>query len=244
MGNINKENKYNKLIDFTLRLDKLCYFPGEYITGTLHLIGRPGLLETKLTEPQAKLEVGEIYKTGSDSTLINPPQIINNYSNYLLFNTFMGANLLQGLNIPFTFPIPPSFKPTCVVIIVQSTENLIHYFSVEFPSLKIKRTLPIVIKNIPYFSLQNGLYKSPCTFSSKKSKSILLINKGEFTIKINLPKNIFFYDEKIPYEINLDLRNLNLTIKNIEVSIFRTITKKNINAIISSEISTKGEIKK
>ena len=228
MGNSNNENKYNKLIDFTLRLDKVCYFPGEYITGTLYLIGKPGLLQTTLTEPQAKLEVCEMFKIGSNrnSTLINPPQTINCNSNNLLFNTFLGANLLQGLNIPFRYQIPPSFNPTIGVIIVQSNEYLIHYFSVEFPSLKVKRTLPIVIKNIPNFTLQNGLYKSPCTFYSKKSKSLLFINKGEFIMTVNLPKNVFYYDEKIPYEINLDLRNFKLIIKNVEVSLFRTIKKK------------------
>ena len=247
MGNTIKENKYNKLIDFTIKLDKICYFPGEYISGTLYIKGKAGLLETKLTDPKVKIEVNEalkLFPIKFSTVVSNPPEILNNNSNYLMFNTFIGANLLQGLNIPFRYQIPHSFNPTCRVLIIDKNNvYLMHYISVEFPSLKVKRTLPIVIKNVPNFTLQNGLYKSPLTFCSKKSKSILLVNKGEFTIRINLPKNVFYYDEKIPYEINLDLRNLHFKIKNVEVSLFRTIIKKN-NIFMNSDISCKGEIAK
>ena len=59
MGNSNEGNKF---IDFTIKLDKICYFPGENISGTLNLMGKPGLLETQLTDPKVKFVVNEILK--------------------------------------------------------------------------------------------------------------------------------------------------------------------------------------
>ena len=224
MGNSNEENKYNKLIDFTITLDKLCYFPGENIRGTLSLVGKPGLLETQLADPKVKFVVYEMIKDISFDH--SASDIINHSSNFLIFNTFIGSNLLTGLNMPFTYQIPFSFNPTCSVLLDKYIYKFKHFFSAEFPSLKVKRTLPIVIKNIQNFTLQNNLLKTPCTFSTKKSKSILFVNKGDFKIKINLPKNVFYYDEDIPYEINLDLRDLNLKVNGLEVSIFRTLKKK------------------
>ena len=246
MGNSNEENKYNKLIDFTIKLDKLCYFPGENIRGTLSLVGKPGLLETQLADPKVKFVVYEMIKdtlVEHPNLVNNPSDILNHSSNFLVFNTFIGSNLLTGVNLPFTYQIPFSFNPTCSVVLDKFIYNLRHFFSAEFPSLKVKRTLPIVIKNIQNFTLQNNLLKTPCTFSTKKSKSILFVNKGDFKIKINLPKNVFYYDEDIPYEINLDLRDLNLKVNTLEVSIFRTIKKNNKN-IINSHTSNKAEIAK
>ena len=228
MGNSNEDNKYNKLIDFTIKLDKICYYPGENICGTLIIMGKPGLLETQLNDPKVKFEVYERLHNIplQHSNFINSmPETLYHNSNFLVFNTFIGTNLLTGVNLPFTYQIPTTLNPTCCIILDKNAENLTHWFSAEFPSLKVKRTLQIVIKNNPNFTLQNTLLKIPYTFSSKKSKSILFINKGDFKITINLPKNSFYYDEKIPYEIILDLKNFHLKLNGLEVSILRTVSK-------------------
>ena len=247
MGNSDEGNKYNKLIDFTLTLDKICYFPGETISGTIHLVGKPGLLQAQLADPKCKFVVYEVISEVSQERAAyanNPYVLINDSSNFLDYNNFIGSNLLTGVNLPFTYPIPFSFNPTTSALLDNKyIYSLKHFFSAEFPSLKVKRTLPIIIKNIPNFTLQNNLLKTPCTFSTKKSKSILFVNKGELNININLPKNLFYYDEDIPYEINLDLKELNLKVNSLEVSILRTITKINQN-LISSNISNKAEITK
>ena len=106
MGNSNEGNKF---IDFTIKLDKICYFPGENISGTLNLMGKPGLLETQLTDPKVKFVVNEILKfiPLQHSNFSNyPSDIINNNSNFLVFNTFIGANLLTTIHIPFSVNLP------------------------------------------------------------------------------------------------------------------------------------------
>ena len=39
------------------------------------------------------------------------------------------------------------------------------------------------------------------------------MNKGDFTICIKLPKNVFYYDEPKPYEIDLKYKELNSLLK-------------------------------
>ena len=47
------------------------------------------------------------------------------------------------------------------------------------------------------------------------------MNKGDFTISIKLPKNLFYYDEPINYEIVLDYKKLKLVIKGLIISLIR-----------------------
>ena len=243
MGNI-QENKYNKLIDFSIELEKLCYFPGEDIIGTLYLMGKPGLLETQLKEPKVSFGIYEKLRTifSQDGNSINSTtgNISQKVENIFIFNTFVGANLLTGVNIPFKYRIPLTFNPSCCIFITSYSEQILHIFSASFPSLKVKKTLPIIIKNNPNFTLQNNLLKIPCSFSERRSKSKFFINKGDFNIRINLPKNLFYYDEQIPYEIILDLKNLNLSINTIRTSILRLVKKKQANLSSMKEIINKS----
>ena len=52
------------------------------------------------------------------------------------------------------------------------------------------------------------------------------MNKGDFTISIKLPKNLFYYDEPINYEIVLDYKKLKLVIKGLIISLIRYKKKK------------------
>ncbi len=53
----------------------------------------------------------------------------------------------------------------------------------------------------------------PVKCYKEKSKSKFLSSKGNYKININLPKNVFYYDEPISIEIILECKNLNLIIK-------------------------------
>ena len=78
---------------------------------------------------------------------------------HYIFNSFKGANLLTGVNIPFSFRIPISFNPSCLLSFISNSESLSHFFSVEFPLLKVKRALPIVIKSSQNFTSKLDYYK-------------------------------------------------------------------------------------
>ena len=67
----------------------------------------------------------------------------------------------------------------------------------------------------------------PYVFFSRNPKSKFWVYKGDFSIKLNLPKNVFYYDEPIPYIITLNCKNLSLTINKIDVSLLRNNRKNN-----------------
>ena len=47
MGNSVQYSKFNKYIDFSIKIEKICYCPGENINGTIYIMGKSGLLETQ-----------------------------------------------------------------------------------------------------------------------------------------------------------------------------------------------------
>ena len=223
MGNNSQYSKFNKYIDFSIKLEKICYFPGESINGAIYLMGKSGLLETQLKNPKALFTIYEKQKytySGSDNNTSTESKE-NKYENYILFNNFIGANLLTGINIPFSYKIPILTHPTCSFKVSYYQGFIKHYFSIELPNLKVKRTLIIVIKNNANFTKENKLFKMPCVYFAKKSKSQFFINKGYFSITINLPKNVFYYDEPISYIIILDCKKIELLINKIDVSLLR-----------------------
>ena len=83
----------------------------------------------------------------------------------------------------------------------------------------------IIIKNIPYFSLQNKLYESPSIAFISKYKSKFIFKKGKIDASLKLPKNSFNYDEVIPFEVDLNCSELDLKINGIELYITRQYKK-------------------
>ena len=218
------EFEYNKYIDFTLKLEKICYFPGENINGLINLKGKPGIENPKLTDPGAVFIISEKQKNylsndiNESNIFYIKNEIDNNiYTQNLVFNNFRNADLLSGLNIPFSIQIPPTAHPTCSIYRRRNNiAYIIHCLSVTFQSLSLRRMMLIVIKNNP-----NYIFISPLTLSEKRSKSSLAVKKGDFSINISLPKNVFYYDELVPYEIVLDCTNLNIKVSRLEISLIR-----------------------
>ena len=240
MGNNFQSPKFNKYIDFYIKLDKICYFPGENISGTLFLTGKPGLMQTQFTDPKVVFTIYEIqtfYIPNSNNKTIFEENK-NKNEQFTLFNNYIGANLLTGISIPFTYQIPTTIHPTCSFLVNSALGYSKHFFTVELPNLNLKRALLIVIKNNANFTNENNLLQMPCKFFKTISKSKFLVNKGEFSITVNLPKNVFYFDEPIPFEIFLDCKNLDLIINKIDISLIRKKrhnNKSNFNKIRNSE---------
>ena len=239
MGYKNPEIKTNKFINFSFKLNKVCYLPGENIEGSLFLEGNPGLVETQLMNPKALFIISqqERYHYENNNRKVNQKKEYNEkldlniYKNYLVFNNFLGANLLSSINIPFSIQLPYNAHPSCSF---KDGSCVKHNLSVEFEHLKIKRTVRIVVKNNPNFTIYNKLLKVPLNYYQTISKSKFLIKKGNFNININLQKNLFYYDEPIPYKIKLDYNNLNLVIKGVIVSLIRQRKKNYLSNLETS----------
>ena len=196
----------NKYITLNLKIKKFCYLPGEEIKGDIILKGKPELKNTLLTEPKSVIKINQeqqyMQNLGENGyTKITLNKTI--FQKELLFNTFIGANLLLGVKIPFSINLPIFSHPTCIF---NKYDFVRHILSIEFPSLKVKNSFVIIVKNITNFTKENKLLRVPCILSGKISKSKFFINKGNYTISINLSKNVFYYDEPISYEIYLNYK--------------------------------------
>ena len=227
MGNdFNSNKKYNSenFVSLLIQTSKKCFSQGEYITGTLYLKGKPGLIPTQLIDPLAIATLTEFQhysyeeEQGDDDrreTDVDEEKII--FQIRLDFANYRGVNLMNGIQIPFSVQIT-NCHPTCYF---DSRTYVRHYFTIEFPSIQSKRTIFIVIKNHQNFTIENLLYKSPAIEMKEKTKHKLMFNQGKFAAVLKLAKNVFTYDENINFELEIDSTQLDLKIKSVDIDLLR-----------------------
>lgn len=229
----NNNKKYNseRYVSLSMNLNKMCFSQGEYIQGTLFLQGKPDLIQKELIDPTAIATLSELHQydyqnnennDDNDNTTYQEKEEITIFSLNLNFSNYRNANLMQGVNIPFSVQITNCY-PTCIF---NYSDYIRHFFTIEFPSIQAKKTAIIIIKNNQNFTAANGLYKSPAIEIKEKEKRKCLFSKGKFLAVLKLQKNAFYYDEEIPFELNIDCTQLSLDIKSVEVYILR-LEKKN-----------------
>jgi len=230
-----KDVKYNyeSNISMKLEINKTCYSKGEILKGSLFLIPKSYLYQIQLTDPYVEIKLEEMHyfqyneNKGRNSDKKTPSSIteeeeenITVLSENLSFPNYRGLNItLDGLKIPFEIKIPQTAYPSCIF---ESSAFVRHFFSVNFPSIGAKKTQVIVVKNNIYFSAYNGRLKSPVFIQKEISKhTFIFFNSGSFKFSITIPKNIFSYEEIIPFLIDIDCPNLSFDIKGIKITIFR-----------------------
>ena len=127
---------------------------------------------------------------------------------------YEGADIVSEIHIPFSFQIPLNIHAS----ISYGDGYVKHFLSVNFPGIKAKRALMIIIKRFEMFSNENKLLKIPASaFGDFYKKKRFNSPGGKVTCLLKLPKNKFYYFEKIPFEIYLDSTELNMKIKAIKL---------------------------
>ena len=233
------DKKYNseKNVSMTIELNKTCFSKGEFIIGKIILKPKDGLLtQTQLINPYGLLSLNEkhyyeyyesYYDESKKAHNLRKREEIENVpllSVQLDFSNFSGANILVGIQIPFQIKVPETAYPSCVF---ENNEYVKHFLTIEIPSIEAKKTEVIIIKNNIYFSNFNGLLKAPCNYHLQTTKyKYLFFNYGSFNSTITLSKNIFTYDEVIPFMVDIECTNLSIPLKNINATLYRR-TKKN-----------------
>ena len=221
--------KYNheSQVGLTLKISKTCYSKSDWLNGNLYLKTKPYMQEGVLFNPIAYVIItefhhgeksksdGEYYeiKETSRKDASQEEKILLNYP--LDLSSYYGVNLFNGVNIPFQVKIPDNCYPS---YIFDSDTYIRHFLTIDFTSIKAKKTEVIIIKNDQYFSLENKLFKTPIEFSKDILKKGML-SKWLFNLTIKLPKNTFKYDENVPFIIEIDCSKLTVNIKSIKVSI-------------------------
>lgn len=238
MGNdfeTDKNYNFEKNVSMIVELNKTCYSSGEIITGTIILSAKEGLIQTQLLNPYAMITLEEkhyyeytemvydyINKKSTSKKKIeqeNKPLL----SIPMDFSNFIGANILTGIQIPFQFKIPETAYPSCFF---DSTTYVKHFLILDFHSIGARKTNIIVIKNNIYFSNYNGLLKAPASYSKEITKyKYGFFNYGSFNATATLPKNIFSYNEDIPFLIDIECPKLSIAIKSLRIVIYRVERK-------------------
>jgi len=224
-NNFESDKKYNneKDISMQLNIEKTCFSKGENIIGNIILKLKEGL-QTSLIEPKVIFKIDENHQYYQDLGLkfIQASEQYNILTETIMFNKFQGANLMEQVKIPFKIEVPEKAYPSCIF---AKSSYVRHYFSVEIPSIQAKKTKIIIVKNNRYFSKENKLLISPALYYKEFQKKSFLSNKGSFTATLKIPYNIFPYDRKIPFEIEIDCSNLKMDLFRVVVCLHRIAQK-------------------
>ena len=230
------EFNYENDVSLSIELDKTCYSKGEKINGTLILSPEQNSTHTELVNPYAKFsfiekQCYEFLETfyEKDRDIIKPTRknieeikILGSYP--MNFSKYEKSNMLPNLKIPFQIMIPINAYPS---LISDKNTYILHFLTCELESLKVKKSVPFIIKNNPYFTKENKLLKIPYETNQLIGKhKFAIISCGNFEVKINLEKNICPYNENLPITIDIDCSNLNnIKLKGVNIYIFRTFRK-------------------
>ena len=230
------EFNYENDVSLSIELDKTCYSKGEKINGTLILSPEQNSAHTELVNPYAKFsfiekQCYEFLETfyEKDRDIIKPTRknieeikILGSYP--MNFSKYEKSNMLPNLKIPFQIMIPINAYPS---LISDKNTYILHFLTCELESLKVKKSIPFIIKNNPYFTKENKLLKIPYETKQLIGKhKFAIISCGNFEVKINLEKNICPYNENLPITIDIDCSNLNnIKLKGVNIYIFRTFRK-------------------
>ena len=236
MGQTEYEKVNNeKIIGIDLQIDKACFFPGEIITGKATLFPRVESIFQIVEDPQLNIILYQkshyVYSTGSKknrSTVTRNEEsklseITLNFKNYIK-EDFLDYS--SGFSIPFSIQVPLNAYPT---IITYHSANVSHYIILELPQVEGKRAKRIVIKNVLPNNPEGTLLAQNVEINQVYDKKKFLVNKGAFLLSVKLPRNYFYYHEKVPLEINIDCSKLkDLTINSVNIR-FTIFTRKNFS---------------
>ena len=220
--------EYNKeeSVELNIIFDKVCYYPGEKVNGTLTINPKPDLQNPIFNEINAIIKLVQIqqytYESGSGQnqhtvTVREKSDIVNKNIN---FSDFKGTDVLAGINIPFSISIPLDAQPSLFV----RSFFIKHFIAIDLPGLKSKRALMIFIKSFQKFSLENKLLKMPAIglgdFYKKKKSEYM---GGRLSCLLKIPKNSYFYFDKISFELYLDCTELNMDLASAKVILNKSV---------------------
>ena len=217
-------NKYNNegTLSIDIEADKTCYFPGENVNGTIILFPRIESIDPLMCEPQLTIKINQrqyyCYSSGSgkNSHTVRETEEITLTSTNINFEKIASMDYSSGFKIPFSIKIPMVILPS---IYITLSNSVMHLLTVELPQVKAVRTKVIIVKNNFPPNIGGLLYKQPYEEEFKIDKSKFFAKKGSILLNIKLPRNYFFYNEKIPFEVKIDSSKMELILKSIIISL-------------------------
>ena len=227
-------------ISLDIELNKTCFSKDEYIYGIIVLTPKKNSIIKEFLNPHALISIQEkqnyeyldsSYDQENDE--IKPTKkSINEFKTLIKtqynFSDYLNSSMIPCLKIQFRIKVPNNAYPSCLF---DKNTFVIHYLTIEFESLKAKKSEIIIIKNSPYFTKENGLLKIPAIYKHILTKhKYVIFDCGYMEVKITLEKNICPYNENLPIEINIDCSKLDkIKVKGVKIYIYRSFKKNNPN---------------
>ena len=227
-------------ISLDIELNKTCFSKDEYIYGIIVLTPKINSFIKEFLNPYALISIQEkqnyeyldsSYDQENDE--IKPAKkSINEFKTLIKtqynFSDYLNSSMIPCLKIQFRIKVPNNAYPSCLF---DKNTFVIHYLTIEFESLKAKKSEIIIIKNSPYFTKENGLLKIPAVYKHILTKhKYVIFDCGYMEVKITLEKNICPYNENLPIEINIDCSKLDkIKVKGVKIYMYRSYKKNNPN---------------
>ena len=239
-------SKYNneKNLSINIESNKVCYFPGEIMSGTITLFPFLQSFEKIMEYPKLNITINELkhysYTTGSGKhkRTVHVKEEKNLVNTSIEFVNYVSMDFSAGFKIPFSVQIPDDAYPS---INFGYNDVVRHSFIVELPEVEAKRTKIFAIKNNFPKNRDNTLLKDMIEENKEFKKSKLFFEKGSCLLNFKMPKNYFYYNEKIPFEVNLDCSNLKMEIKSVKISLYRR-ERNNLKTDYSKTRNSGGKI--
>ena len=227
-------------ISLDIELNKTCFSKDEYIYGIIVLTPKINSFIKEFLNPYALISIQEkqnyeyldsSYDQENDE--IKPTKkSINEFKTLIKtqynFSDYLNSSMIPCLKIQFRIKVPNNAYPSCLF---DKNTFVIHYLTIEFESLKAKKSEIIIIKNSPYFTKENDLLKIPAIYKHILTKhKYVIFDCGYMEVKITLKKNICPYSENLPIEINIDCSKLDkIKVKGVKIYMYRSYKKNNPN---------------
>ena len=227
-------------ISLDIELNKTCFSKDEYIYGIIVLTPKINSFIKEFLNPYALISIQEKHnyeyldssydqeKDEIKPTKKNITEFKTLIKTQYNFSNYLNSSMIPCLKIQFRIKVPNNAYPSCLF---DKNTFVIHYLTIEFESLKAKKSEIIIIKNSPYFTKENGLLKIPAVYKHILTKhKYVIFDCGYMEVKITLEKNICPYNENLPIEINIDCSKLDkIKVKGVKIYIYRSYKKNNPN---------------
>ena len=160
MGNILSNNyDEDESLSIAIQLQKSCYYPGETLSGKIILQVKTNKISPKFNFPNAIITLTQYqqYKFYLDNILLTQTDKKILLFERVRFKKYKDRTLIIPLSLPFSIKIPHSTDPT---LFYEEINFIKHYLTVEFPQIKCKKSIGIIIQNRQRFLKENGLLKN------------------------------------------------------------------------------------
>ncbi len=223
MGSILYNNyDEDESLSITIQLQKSCYYPGEILSGKIILQVKTNKISQTFNFPNTIISITQFqqYKFYLDNILLSQKEhkilLLEKYR----FKKYKNRSILIPLSIPFSIRIPLKTDPT---LLHEDINYIKHYLNVEFPQIKCKKSIGIIIQNRQQFLKENGLLKNTVEKFKDVQKSLMFGKNSKIAILFKTEKNSYAYNEYIPYEIIMNCTDSEQIIKQLRVTLSRNL---------------------